>query len=266
VTDELNPLIERWIQGDQAAAAEIFNRYYARVYDFSEKIYGRAVDAEDLAQQAMLSGLEGIRAGQKPDKMTQWLLGIARNQARRRILMQGKRRTARLGRIEQADKSRRSEATEVSRSESRKLLKELLENLPALDRKMLELRYVDEQARRDIADRFGISTETLDKRIARIFGELRERLTRHFTTLVFGDGGASKGPLVRGAVEKLRPSFREVIELRHRDRLSIEEIARELDVPEQTVTARLKYACEQLGCGVDEDLSHLWPEAKEPGG
>ena len=42
------------------------------------------MDAEDIAQEAMIAGLEGLSAGARPDRLTHWLLGIARHLSFRR--------------------------------------------------------------------------------------------------------------------------------------------------------------------------------------
>ncbi len=69
-----------------------------------------------------------------------------------------------------------------------------------------------------------------------------------------------RGEMVRRALLKLPPQYREVLALRHYERLKFHEIAAVLDIPEGTVKSRAAEALTQLGrllkpLNLNEDLS-----------
>src|ERR1041384_6272551 len=82
----MDEIIARWAAGDAAAAEELYSVYYHRVKEFIVKRGANFVDAEDIAQEALIAGLEGVRAGRKPERLTMWLFGIARHLSYRRSL------------------------------------------------------------------------------------------------------------------------------------------------------------------------------------
>jgi RNA polymerase sigma factor (sigma-70 family) len=251
---ELDELLARVMRGDPAAEREVVDRYQQRIRAFAAKL-GDGVDAESIAQIAMTAGLEGIRGGKRPDRFTKWLLGVARNVTKREFAKE--RPTARPGNLDFIpDRDRSGAGTRVAEAELRAILKRTLERLPGEYRDVLELRFVKGHTRERTAEMMGISTEALDKRMAKAFERLRGDLSRHFTTFVLP--AFKSTPVTAAQVEALRPSFREAFTLRHRDALSPEQIAVKLGVAEKTVHERLKTAYELLRARAADDFGHLW--------
>lgn len=251
---DLDGLLARVIRGDPAAEREVIDRYRRRVQAFAAKL-GDNVDAESIAQIAMAAGLEGIRSGKRPDRFTKWLLGVARNVAKREFSKE--RPTARLGNLEFIpDRDRDGAGTKVADAELRGILKRTVERLPGEYRDVLELRFVKGLSREQVAKSMEISTEALDKRMDRAFARLRMDLSRHFTTLVLPS--VESRPVTAADVQAMRPSFREAFALRHRDGLSPEQIAVKLGVAEKTVNERLKTAYELLRARETDGFGHLW--------
>src|SRR6185503_844681 len=75
----MDKIIAQWVAGDAAAADQLYRHYFHRVKEFIVKRGATIVDAEDVAQEALIAGLEGLKAGRKPERLTHWLLGIARH-------------------------------------------------------------------------------------------------------------------------------------------------------------------------------------------
>src|SRR3954469_11738549 len=75
----MDEIIGRWIAGDAAAAEELYLRYFHRVREFIVKRGAHLVDAEDIAQEALIAGLEGLKAGRRPDRPPLWVSGTARH-------------------------------------------------------------------------------------------------------------------------------------------------------------------------------------------
>jgi len=66
-------------KGDKRAFAELVRRYYKLVFSVCFGILGNADDAEDIAQDTMLSGYLKIRDLHKAGHFSGWILRIARN-------------------------------------------------------------------------------------------------------------------------------------------------------------------------------------------
>jgi RNA polymerase sigma-70 factor (ECF subfamily) len=62
---------------------------------------------------------------------------------------------------------------------------------------------------------------------------------------------------VRGALTKLNPKYRQLIEMRYYEELSYEEIAQELDLPLGTVKAQLFRAKEMLFKIIGDNIKHI---------
>jgi RNA polymerase sigma-70 factor (ECF subfamily) len=247
-------LVERWIAGDKAAAEALYCLYYERALAFSSKLVGRTIDADEVAHEALVHGLDGIRGGARPDKFTGWILGIVRHTAARR---EDERGPVVSGEHPRADPNAAPPSEVLMRQEMEVLLQRAMKQLPLDSRKILEMRFEKEMTREALSERLGISTEAIDKRIDKAIGRIRELMARHFTTVVLPKVVRARGPVTKEEIAQLRPSFRQVFTLRHVQGLTVADIARELLLPVETVHERLKFAYHQLGCGPDDDYGHL---------
>jgi RNA polymerase sigma-70 factor (ECF subfamily) len=172
-----NDLIDRWVAGDPKAAEAIYRVYYRRAREFARTLGVRLNDAEDIAQEALIAGLDGLQAGKKPDRFTNWLLGIARHVTIRR--MQAK--PDRLSDV--VDPRRRGGRTLAVRREMNGLLEETLGRLPEAQREVLDLIHRAGLSRKETADRLDLPIEAVHARCERAYARLRESLSRHFTTI-----------------------------------------------------------------------------------
>ncbi len=66
-------------RGDRAAYAPLVRRHYKHVLLVCIGVLGNVHDAEDVAQDAMLKGLEKLRQLKEPDQFGHWVVKIARN-------------------------------------------------------------------------------------------------------------------------------------------------------------------------------------------
>lgn len=242
-------LIERWISGDAAAAEEIYHRYYRRAWRFGLALTRRVLDADEIAHEAAALGLEVLRDSRRPEKLTGWILGVVR----RKALTRGRAGGAELAREDlHADPDSLRPSQVLVRDEMKRVLSGALDALSREERELVKLRFAGGNDREAIAGEMGISVDTLDRRISKVLLKLRAELSGHFTSLVI----APPGP-TREAVDALRPSFRQVILMRHVEELEVPEMARRLNVPEVTVRERLAYAYQQLRCTAGSDFGAL---------
>lgn len=127
--------------GDEAALAELYNRYFPRVYRYILARMGNTYDAEDLTEEVFLKVLDAIERFQwREAPFSAWLFRIAHNA----VISQRRKEGAR-GRSTPL-----SEALPVGSQgpeemvENRLALKEIMkaaETLPEAQRKVISLRF-----------------------------------------------------------------------------------------------------------------------------
>ena len=78
-------LVELAQSGDQAAFAELYERYFDRVYDFVARMVHDRSEAADLTQDAFIKAMNSLPGLTKGTSFKSWLLTIARNTALNRI-------------------------------------------------------------------------------------------------------------------------------------------------------------------------------------
>ena len=249
----MDEIIARWVAGDAAAAEQLYRHYFHRVREFIIKRGVNIVDAEDVAQEALIAGLEGLNAGRKPDRLTLWLLGIARHCSSRRP-----RPSSDDELDEVVDPKRRSAKSMAIRREMDGLLRRKLEDLSPNDRQIVDLLYRAGLSRKEIADRLDLDMDAVHTRCERAHARLREALSRHFTTVALSK--LEPGAIPLEDIRALRPAFRQVVIARHLQGLNDRDAALHLQLPEATFRARLKSAYEILNCDPQADFSRAREE------
>ncbi len=130
--------------------------------------------AEDVVQDALLAVIESGTGGARAPR--RWFTGVVRNLARRRVRgdVARDRREKAVARPE----SEPSTAEVVARTELHRKVVAAVLDLPDPYRETLLLRYFDELAPREIAERQGVPGGTVRSRITRGVELLRERFDR----------------------------------------------------------------------------------------
>ncbi len=178
-------LIERVQRGENEHFYELVRPYERRVYAAAWAILRNETDAEDVAQEAMLKALRGIRQFRAEARFSTWLIQITVNEALMR------RRRERSGMMEAIDDQRDEEAEYTPRdfADWREIPSEALERkevrqilaqaLAALDRKYREvfvLRDMEQLNIQETAETLGISVASVKTRLLRARLMLRDLL------------------------------------------------------------------------------------------
>jgi RNA polymerase sigma-70 factor (ECF subfamily) len=151
------------------------------------RLCGQRVDVEDLAQEVWLRAVQNAarydaqRAGYRT-----WLFGIAAN-----VLLEARRDDRRRARVQIDDGrssvlERRHEVpaeitsvtVRVARGEALARLVATLAGRDEIDRRVFQLRGLEQRPHADVAQLVGISAEAATKRWHRLRGDLREMLER----------------------------------------------------------------------------------------
>ena len=244
----MDDIIGRWAAGDASAAEALYQAYFGRVKEFIIKRGVHIVDAEDIAQEAMIAGLEGLKAGRRPDRLTHWLLGIARH------VSFGRKRPESEPAIEtMEDPKRQSAGSMAVRREMSALLARTLEGMTPNDRQIVDLLYRAGLSRKEIAVKLDMTVDAVHTRCERTHSRLREALSRHFTEVTLTR--LEPAQVTLKDIRDLRPAFRQVILARHLQGLSDRDASFQLQLPEATLRARLASAYEMLHCDAKADFS-----------
>jgi RNA polymerase sigma-70 factor (ECF subfamily) len=76
---EIDPLIERCLKGDQSAWEEIVSLYFRRVFNIAYKFVGRHDEAEDLTQDIFLRLFKSLKTFDRRANFSTWLISVSRN-------------------------------------------------------------------------------------------------------------------------------------------------------------------------------------------
>lgn len=166
-------LVLRSQAGDEAALAELVERYSPRLRYFLRKMLSSADGAEDALQDVWLDVLRHLPRLAQPQALRAWLYRIARDRAFRRLRAVG-REPVQLDEThlvaEQPDEGTFSE-------EDAAQIHAALDDLPAHQREVLVLRFVEDMSYEEIARVIGCELGTVRSRLHYAKQTLREHLS-----------------------------------------------------------------------------------------
>jgi len=161
-------LVRRIEQGDRAAEAELADRFYPRVRAMARARLHGSPDAVDIAQDTILGVLEALRARRlrDPGRLPAFVLSTARN------LINGHRRDEARSREVLGDppgEPLRCTPSPLEIDDERRLalVAEAMNRLKPLDRRILQLTFVDGLTSREISPIVGLSPDAVRTRKAR---------------------------------------------------------------------------------------------------
>jgi RNA polymerase sigma-70 factor (ECF subfamily) len=168
-------------RGDHDAFDALLARYQNRLYRYLVRLTANPAVAEDLFQETWLKVITRIHRYDERRPFEPWLFSVARNLAIDHLRKaspesldepseSGETRIARLGVDEPGSLERLLER------ERRGLLERKLEELPALYREALSLRFEEEMSFEEIAAVLSAPVSTVKSRVQRALSTLRRRM------------------------------------------------------------------------------------------
>jgi RNA polymerase sigma-70 factor (ECF subfamily) len=175
-------LVTRFQAGDNEVFAELYMRYFDRVYSYLRLALDDDHAAEDSTQQVFLKVMEALpRYERRTQPFRAWLFTIVRNHAIRYLEKRGRMEV--VDPVELTDRQPDPAGTEPAEAfgvlgwiSDRELLM-LIERLPAAQRQVLMLRYMMDLTTTDIASILGRSSEDVRALQSRALRFLQQRLT-----------------------------------------------------------------------------------------
>jgi RNA polymerase sigma-70 factor (ECF subfamily) len=172
-------LVNRFQAGDREAFAEIYTRYYARVYAYLRVVVRSESEAEDCTQQTFVRAFEALpRYQHRGHPFAAWLFRIARNEGLGQ-LQRGSRSEVvdpqQPGPLNRSADAGHSPLDVLEWISDRELLL-FFERLPLVQRQALALRYLFDLSSAQVAQVLDRSPDDVRQLQSRALAALRSRL------------------------------------------------------------------------------------------
>ena len=178
-TDEI---IERCLNGDQAAWEAIVRLYRRKVFNIAYKFVGRHDQAEDLTQDVFLKLYKSLDTFDRRANFQTWLISVSRNLCIDHYRSVRKERETINRDVDPADfapvspDTQRRHAARAARP--RRLLRQALDKLAPTLRTAVMLRDIQELTYQEIADQLQLPEGTVKSRINRGRTELARQIQK----------------------------------------------------------------------------------------
>ncbi len=183
ITDE--ELVRKYLEGDEKAFGDLFNRYKNRLYPYLVSICLDKTLAEDIFQETFIKAVEKLPSYRSENKFSSWLFAIARNifldrkksskekffQAALSIFSSGD--DDGFSPVDTAAEKDNPQTILDSKEESAKLIK-AMENLPPEQREIISLRHFAGLSFKEIAENLNIPIGTALARFSRGIEKLKK--------------------------------------------------------------------------------------------
>jgi RNA polymerase sigma-70 factor (ECF subfamily) len=193
---ETDLLIERCLQGDQAAWHDIVRNHWRKVFNLAYKFVGRHDEAEDLTQDIFLKIFKALHTFDRRANFQTWLISISRNLCIDHYRSVRKERETMARDVDASNlmpvSKERSPHSHVEQADLKRQIQAALAELPAALREAVVKRDLQEFSYQEIADQLGLPEGTVKSRINRGRLELARQLRR------LQAKGPSPGPVSRG--------------------------------------------------------------------
>ena len=178
----IDEIIQRCLNGDQAAWSDIVRLYRRRVFNIAYKFVGRYDQAEDLTQDVFLKLFKSLDTFDRRANFQTWLISVSRNLCIDHYRSVRKERETINRDVDPADLSptapTRSPQAELELRDRVQLLRVALDTLAPTLRTAVMLRDIQELSYQEIADRLHLPEGTVKSRINRGRTELARQIQK----------------------------------------------------------------------------------------
>jgi RNA polymerase sigma-70 factor (ECF subfamily) len=170
-------LADAFLKGDEACLATMYERWGSLVYNLARRSLGDAREAEDVTQLVFLAAWRG-RAGYSPDRGTLpgWLTGITRRKVADALAARTRRTELVAAAGAQLLLRATDEAVRPEAAVDRVLLADEMSQLPAPQRRVLNLTFYNDLTQTQIAELTGWPLGTVKSHTRRGLRRLACRL------------------------------------------------------------------------------------------
>ncbi len=176
-------MVERCLQGDDAAWEMVVNSYAKRIYNLTYRYTSRRAEAEDLTQEIFIRVYQNLKSFRSDSGSFQsWIMKVGRNliidHYRRTRRFQYAAGTEEMEAMNLKDDKVLNPQRSVEQSEASLFLSEGLQALSPELKEAIILRDLEGMAYQEIAELLGIPEGTVKSRINRARLELAKLLTK----------------------------------------------------------------------------------------
>ena len=179
---DVDALIERCLDGDQAAWEEIVRLHRRKVFNIAYKFVGRHDQAEDLTQEVFLKLYKSLDTFDRRANFQTWLISVSRNLCIDHYRSVRKEREVVNREIDPAEltppSNERSAQSILEQRDRVRLLRQALDKLQPTLRTAVLLRDIQELSYQEIAQRLSLPEGTVKSRINRGRTELARQFRR----------------------------------------------------------------------------------------
>src|SRR4030095_5072599 len=172
-------LVEAARQGDRAAAVQLVESFYERVYAFLRRLAGNEADAADLTQRTFARIWESLPTFAGRSTISSWMHGIAYHVYVdwRRVDHRTEPRSDEWWAMCSTDASGPDET--VARTDSATAVYAAVDRLDPQLRDTIHLHYYQELTLQETADAQGVATSTVKYRLRQALAELQKQLNEN---------------------------------------------------------------------------------------
>lgn len=175
MNDPSSQLIHRAHSGDRAAAGQLIDQFYQRIYAYHRRLTGDTHDAEDLTQQTFSKAWQSIAKFESRASVSSWLHGIAYHVFA--DWMRKRRPTENLNEDWwQSCPEPFEPFKELQKRDSAANVWSAADELPNDLRQTVHLHYYQELTLQETADALGIAVSTVKFRISKAISQLQKLL------------------------------------------------------------------------------------------
>lgn len=181
-------LVSQAILDPGAGLVLLYEQYSRSVNRLVYRLLGPDADHDDIVQQVFLQMIQSITKLKSPERLNFWVRSITVNIVRSELRKRSVRRT--FLRFAPKDEASRDMNDEVESSEFMTASATALRRLPAEERIVFLLYYLEEHSLPEIAEACGFSTMTAKRRLSKA----RERFRRQMSSSDALEGFLGGGP------------------------------------------------------------------------
>lgn len=164
---ELVELVKRAQTGDAEAQGELYEKTYKRVYYLALRLTKNPEDAQDAAQDAFMAAFQALSNLREPNAFEGWLFQITANKCRNRVARAHIDEELPEGFEEHEPDPQEDLIPEdaLQSAEKRRLILEIIDELPETQRECVMLFYYSEMSVKQIAETLECSEGTVKSRL-----------------------------------------------------------------------------------------------------
>ena len=178
----LDAVIQRCLQGDQAAWEQVVRQHWRKVFNVAYKFVGKHDEAEDLTQDIFLKVFKSLQTFDSRANFQTWLISVSRNLCIDHYRSVRKERETIDRDVDTADLSpvskEESPVASLEHADRVTLLREAMAALPDTLREAVLMRDIQELSYQEIADRLALPEGTVKSRINRGRTELARQVRK----------------------------------------------------------------------------------------